>query len=322
MKDNNYLFAVASVRAKENSLLSQSDLEQLINAESYKKALALLSEKGYEIAENGDYSAVLDSRLNEVWDNVHEAADKAEALRAFIVKNDFQNLKAILKAEVMDYEAEGYLVKPSVIEPKMLFDLVSSRSFEQLPEFIGETAKEAFTQITKTGNAQLCDAFIDRKTLETIIAFSKDGGDEVLCEYANAFCLAADIKTAYRAIKTKKSSVFLNTAIADNALINRDAFIEAALSGEDDFFEYLSSSGFSEYKEALLSSSSAFEKFCDDRQLSIVKKAKMTAFGLSPLAAYFVAKETEIKCLRIILSAKQSHISSEIIRERMRELYV
>ena len=322
MKDNNYLFAVASVRAKENSLLTQSDMEQLINAESYKKALALLSEKGYEIDENSDYSAVLDSELNNVWSYIHEAAEQADSLRAFIVKNDFQNLKAILKAEVMDYKAEHYLVQPSIIEPEKLYEALSSRKFEELPEFIGKTAEEAFEQLTKTGNAQLCDALIDRKTLEAIIAFSKDGGDALLIEYANAYCLAANIKTAYRAIKTKKSSVFLNTAIADNDLINRESFIEAALSGEDEFFEHLSSSGFSDYKDALENSSSAFEKYCDDKLLGLVKKAKMTAFGISPLAAYFVAKETEIKCLRIILSAKQSHISSDIIRERMREVYV
>ena len=39
MKKNDYLFAVASVRAKENSLLKQGDLEQLINIEDYKKAV-------------------------------------------------------------------------------------------------------------------------------------------------------------------------------------------------------------------------------------------------------------------------------------------
>ena len=201
-------------------------------------------------------------------------------------------------------------------------EAVSKRDFSSLPDFIGETAKEALEQITKTGNAQLCDALIDRKTLETILAFSKNSGDELLTEYANSYCLAADIKTAYRAIKTKKSSVFLNTAIAENDLINKESFIEAALSGEEEFFEYLSSAGFSDYKDALSESSSAFEKYCDDKLLTLIKKAKMTAFGLSPLAAYFVAKETEIKCLRIILSAKQSHISSDIIRERMREVYV
>lgn len=321
MKDKNYLFAVASVRAKENALLSKSDLEQLINAESYKRAAAMLNEKGYEISE-GDYSAVLDEKLKEVWDFINSSAEEATALGAFVVKNDFQNLKAVLKAEVMGYDAEKYLVEPSMIEPKKLLDSVKNRNFGSLPEYIGETADKATQLLAKTENAQLCDALIDRAALETIIALAKTSDDSIIIKYANEYCLAANIKTAYRAIKTKKSRVFLNTAIAENELINRESLISAALSGEEEFFGFLSSNGFSDYEEALSNGSSAFEKYCDDKLLSIVKSAKMTAFGISPLAAYFVAKETEIKCLRIILSAKQSHISGDIIRERIRELYV
>ena len=93
MKKNDYLFAVASVRALENSLLKQSDLEQLINAEDYNKAALLLSEKGYEI-KGTDYSVALDGELEKTWDYLVKAAPEAEALKAFIVKNDFQNLKA------------------------------------------------------------------------------------------------------------------------------------------------------------------------------------------------------------------------------------
>ena len=132
----------------------------------------------------------------------------------------------------------------------------------------------------------------------------------------------ANIKTAFRAIKTGKSSVFLNTAIAQNDIIDKKDFIDAALSGMEGFFEYLSSNDLNDYKEALEKSASSFEKYCDDKMLGIIRKAKMTIFGLSPLAAYFIAKETEIKDLRIILSAKQSFVSSDNIRERMREMYV
>ena len=63
MKKNDYLFAVASVRAKENSLLKQGDLEQLINIEDYKKAVLFLNEKGYELPETSEYSKVLDDEL-------------------------------------------------------------------------------------------------------------------------------------------------------------------------------------------------------------------------------------------------------------------
>ena len=318
-KDN--LFAVASVRAKENSLLSKSDLEQLINAEGYNKAINILSEKGYEISDGSDYSAVLDEELNKVWQYILESAPEVEGLKALIVKNDFQNLKAVLKAEFMNYNAAEYLVEPCIVPHAVLLEAISSRKFESLPEFLKDTAAKALDILSKTESAQLCDAVADTAALDVIISFAQKSGDEILIQYANEYCLTCDIKTAFRAIKTGKSAVFLNAAIADNSLIDKKAFIDAALSGAEGFFEYLSGN-FADYRAALEKSASAFEKYCDDKITQIIKKAKMTVFGISPLAAYYVAKETEIKCIRIILSAKQSHISSDIIRERMREMYV
>ncbi|MCR5207382.1 MAG: V-type ATPase subunit [Eubacterium sp.] len=322
MKRNDYLFAVASVRALENSLLKQSDLEQLINAEDYQRAAAIVSEKGYPLSGTSDYSAVLDSELENAWNYVITAAPEAEELKTFIVKNDFQNLKAVLKAEVMNYNASDYAAKPSVIPFETLLEAVSERRFDELPEFISEAAEKAFGILTKTGSAQLCDAVADTAALEAVLGFASVNGDLILKEYAEAYCLAADIKTAYRAVKTGKNEVFLDMSVAECEKLNKSDFIAAALGGMDSFLEYLSSAGLSDYKAELEKSSSSFEKYCDDKMLEIIKKAKMTAFGVSPLAAYYVAKETEIKCLRIILSAKLSFVSGDVIRERMRELYV
>ncbi len=322
MKNKDYLYAVAAIRASENSLLRQSDLEQLINAPDYKKAVSLLAEKGYEIPSGSDYSSMLDRHTEEVWALVKKSAPDAEELNAFIVKNDFQNLKAILKAEAMSYNAEDYLAVPSVIDPKALLEAVGKRDFDSLPEFIRDAAREAYDTLTKTGNGQLCDVIIDTATLGAIIAFADKGSDAVLSEYARQYVLCADIKTGYRCVKTGKNAAFVKLAVAECGFFAKDSFASAVLAGEEEFMDFLSSNGLSEYREALEKNTTAFEKFCDDRMLEIMKKAKMTAFGVSPIAAYFTAKETEIKCLRIILSAKQSAVSNEVIRERMRELYV
>ncbi len=321
MKKNDYLFAVASVRALENSLLKHSDLEQLINAEDYNRAIAMLSEKGYEISST-DYSSVLDEELEKTWDYVSKAAPESDSLKAFIVKNDFQNLKAIIKAEVMSYNAEDYLVKPSVIEPEKLLKAVKERKFDELPEFISVSAQNAIELISTTGNGQLSDAVIDAAAISAITSFLKAENDSLLSEYADTFCAVTDIKTAYRAVKTGKNRAFIERSVAPCEKLSKDDLVNAAASGIDELSDYLVSSGFSDYKAELDKSGTAFEKYCDDKLLQIIKKAKMTAFGVSPLAAYFVAKETEIKCLRIILSGKLCFVSGDIIRERMRELYV
>ena len=41
-----YTYSVARIRAKEVSLLSESDIEQLLSAQGYEQALALLRDKG------------------------------------------------------------------------------------------------------------------------------------------------------------------------------------------------------------------------------------------------------------------------------------
>ena len=46
------------------------------------------------------------------------------------------------------------------------------------------------------------------------------------------------------------------------------------------------------------------------------------SFSIGPLVAYILARENEIKTVRIILSGKQNDFSDDAIRERVREMYV
>ena len=322
MANNDFLYSVAVVRANEGSLLSAQDLEQLITAPDYRKAVSILAEKGYDEPNGSDYSAMLDAELEKTWDFLSFNAEGAEGLKTFIVKNDFQNLKACLKAEVADVDAKEFLVKPCVTQHDFLLECVAKRSFSELPGFIGEAAGKAFDTLTKTGNGQMCDVIIDAAALKAMQYFAKQSGDEILTEYADTFCLAADIKTAVRCARTGKGEGFLEAALVPNAYIDADGLKQAALEGEQEILEFLSESRLDTYRTALENGASAFEKYCDDVLLGIVKKAKYASMGIAPLAAYYIAKETEIKSLRIILSAKISGASADTVRERMRELYV
>ena len=45
-------------------------------------------------------------------------------------------------------------------------------------------------------------------------------------------------------------------------------------------------------------------------------------FGLGPLAAFILARDNEIKTVRMILAGKRNKLSADMIRERVRETYV
>ncbi len=322
MANNEFLYAVAVVRANELSLLTSQDIEQIISAPDYKKAVAILCDKGYDEPQGSDYSAMLDSELEKTWELLKKNAPEADGLNTFVVKNDFQNLKACLKAEVADVDAKEHLVKPCIIEHDFLLDCVRERKFDELPAFIRDAARKAFDTLTKTGNGQQCDVVVDSAALKAMSSFAEKSGDELLKEYADVFCLAADIKTAIRAARTNKGECFIEAALVENPYIDVALLAQAALESEEAVLELLSESDLKDYRTALENGASAFEKYSDDRLISIVKRAKYSAMGIGPLAAYYVARETEIKALRIILSAKISGASNDTVRERMRELYV
>ena len=49
---------------------------------------------------------------------------------------------------------------------------------------------------------------------------------------------------------------------------------------------------------------------------------KYNAFSVGPVIAYVIARQNEIKTVRIILTGKQNDLPDDSIRERVREMYV
>ena len=108
--------------------------------------------------------------------------------------------------------------------------------------------------------------------------------------------------------------------VPDEAVLQ--ALRMAALSGVPAICEYLGETSYRDGAEALKESASAFERWCDNLIIEHIKPQKVNPFTVGPLAAYILARKNEIKCVRMVLSGKQSGLPDEIIRERLREMYV
>ena len=134
--------------------------------------------------------------------------------------------------------------------------------------------------------------------------------------------MAADIKTAVRASRTGKDRAFLEQALAPCGSINVARLAQAAIEGVDSIGSYLETTAYADAVEELRRSPSAFERWCDNLLIRKIKPQQYSAFGLGPLAAYILARENEIKSVRIVLSGKLNHLPEESIRERIREMYV
>ena len=185
-----------------------------------------------------------------------------------------------------------------------------------------KAAEEAMEALMHSGDGQLCDIIIDRATMEAIRDAGQSAEDPVIRDYAESTVAVTNIKIAVRAAKTGKSLDFMKRAMTPCGSLNIDKLMAAALGGADAIIEYLSGNGYAEAAEALKDSPSAFERWCDNRVVQTMKPQKMNPFSVGPLVGYIIARENEIKTVRIILTCKQNGLPEGAIRERIREMYV
>ncbi|MCD5401870.1 V-type ATPase subunit, partial [candidate division NPL-UPA2 bacterium] len=66
---------------------------------------------------------------------------------------------------------------------------------------------------------------------------------------------------------------------------------------------------------------SELERLADNCLLSYLRRAKYVVFGLEPLIAYLLARENEIKMLRIIMVGKLNGLPTDLLRSRLRDTY-
>lgn len=318
-----YTYAVARIRALETSLFSNSTIDQLIACRDYKQCLQFLEEKGWGDSEtSGNAEDILRIEEEKTWKVVRELSVGTENFEVLFIPKLFHNLKAAIK-EVYTNEQNRHVYYDDVsISGNDMAQIVREKKFDALPRYMSHVAEEAFETLLHTRDGQLCDIIIDKAALEAIYAAGMSSKEDIIRQYAESTVAVADIKIAVRSQKTGKSIDFMKRAMAECGSINVDLLAKAALGGIDAIREYLMETAYAEGAENLEKSPSAFERWCDNRIIQTISPQKYNTFTIGPIIAYVIARQNEIKTVRIVLSGKLNDMPEEMIRERVREMYV
>lgn len=323
MRDTEFAYGVAHIRAHELSLLTNDNLESMISASNLNEAIRVLGDKGWN-TESEDFSSILLEESEKNWNLLCECLPEKHLLDCLIIENDFHNLKTAIKTVFTGEAPEQYFVFPCVYDTHKIKEAISKKDFSSLPECMAETAEKAYDVLTRLGLGQMADIIIDKQAMAVKLQMAEKSDSTLLKNAVAMNVAAANIKIALRCIKTGKSIDFMKKAMSDECpIVDIETLQKKALEGEDAVTSYLEDiKEFSQAASFLKESSTLFEKCLDDAIMEKVKDAKYTAFGVEPIFAYFMAREAEIKNVRVILSLKRSGISSEEIRKRVREAYV
>ena len=318
-----YTYAVARIRALEVSLFSNAVIDQLIACQDYGQCLQFLEERGWGDSEtSGNAEAILTREEEKIWEVVRELSIDMDNFAVLSYPKLFHNLKAAIK-EVCTSDSGRHIFYDDVeISGKEMVEIVEEKNFGKLPASMQHAAEEAYEALLHTRDGQLCDVIIDKAALDAVYAAGKAAKAPIIRDYAESTVAVADIKIAVRSQKTAKSMEFMKRAMAECSSISVDQLSKAALSGQDAIREYLTGTAYAEGAEALADSPSAFERWCDNRIIQTISPQKYNAFTIGPVGAYVIARQNEIKTVRIILSGKLNDLPDDSIRERVREMYV
>ena len=318
-----YTYAVARIRALEVSLFSNAVIDQLIACQSYEQCLQFLAERGWgDTDTSADGEKMLKREEEKIWQTVRELSIDKKKFEVLSYQKLFHNLKAAVKAACGKEVPGDIFYEDTEISGQEMLDIIREKDFGRLPAGMSQAAQQACDALLHAGDGQLCDIIIDRAALDAIYKAGMESEDEIIRDYARSVVAVADIKIAVRAQKTAKSIEFMKQAMAECGSISVDQLAKAALSGPEAIRDYLLGTEYAGGAEALSESMSAFERWCDNRIIQTISPQKYKAFTIGPVVAYVLARQNEIKTVRIVLSGKRSELPEGAIRERVREMYV
>lgn len=321
--DRQYTYAVARIRSAELKLLTEQAVSELVSRETVKDVFSALRERGWGKDNDRTSDDLLSSEEEKLWSFIDELVPDPSVFRVFRIPADYHNLKAAIRESQSESEVPGIYAADAILPPETVKEAAAERKWDLLPDEMREPAEEAADVFLRTGDGQLLDVMIDRACLQEILRSGEESGNAFLSDYAEMTVAAADIRIAFRSALTGKDRAFLEKALAECRTVDKESLIQAAVTGSaEEIGRYLETTDYRDAVPELKKSMAAFENYCDDIITRRMKRELWESFGVGPIAAYIIAKENEIKTVRMIFAAKENGFPEEVIRERLRETYV
>jgi V/A-type H+-transporting ATPase subunit C len=334
MNNLDYIYAVSRIRVKEQSLLTDSDISAMIPMKTEDEVLDYLQSKGWGADAGKNSSAILAAEEERTLAAMEDLGLDEETKKILSYPKMFHNLKTgILEVTTAESPGRAYYDLPDFGKGNVR-NILERNAFDELPEALQSVAPAALEIMLKTRDAQMCDTVVDRACLETMSDAAKHSKNRLLQQYLELTVALTDIRIAVRASRMGKSEDYLRKALANTALLDVKELTRAAsdagahperaddAEGGNALYRYLEHAGFSAAVESLKISPAAFERWCDNALIDLIRPMRTVNESVGPVLAYYLARENEIKTVRIILTAKANGFPDEVIEERVRKMYV
>ncbi len=329
---DDYQYPCAVIRGNERTLLGKADMNKVAEAADVQAAMNILADFGYgsgkPLENPRDYEDALKDEQKRVSDLVLSVLHEKEQLEFLQYPVDYHNIKVILKAEVLGTSPDSYLQAGGTVEAEKLAYMIQARDYMFMAPRIKEAMEEAIEGFAKNKDPQEIDIILDKACYRDMLFAAEAEGNNFVIGYVKLLIDILNILTFVRLRKIKKPVTFLQKVFLEGGNVDEKTLIDAFDDTCQMVGEKLDIYGLKEIMElgaAKVEETgkySLLEKLCDDIKVRYIQGAKFVTTGVEPIAAFYIAKESEIKNLRMVLTGKLAGIAEETIKERLRETYV
>lgn len=330
MRNEDFISSVGSVRVLEKKLIGTELIQKIADASSLEEALRIVSGSSdidfSSLSYAEDFEVALINELKRVYKIAFEITPYKEVVKVLSIKYDYNNLKKVIKANLLGVKTDLYDLVD--IDPKYFFNLFKeNESKENIPDYIKDAFYGAMKAYDIKNDPQDISIYIDKCLFEHMLKLGKFINNSLVSDYISITIDIYNIKTLIRCLNLKKDVSFINNLILDGGKISHKEITDYYSKPMDyiiskTFYKYIGE----ELKQGLdfyqtNNDLSMLERLLDNYLIKELKKAKMVSYGPEIIFAYVANKENEIRQLRILLTGIKNDISSEIIKERLRDNY-
>ena len=319
MTDAGLLYQNAIVKSREATLLGADRLQRIADAQDLDEAVRLLVEAGYPSAPSPD--EMLFAAEREAARFFKSCMTAGYGLELFLVADDYHNAKVAAKSRYFGgakdaYKVEGFLPIARIEEA------LEKEEYKDLPTAMGE----AFVSLNALRAKDALypsdlDVALDKAAFREIAGKIK-GAHPTVKRYFTMLADLKNISVAYRAgrtetsrEKTREMLLPFGTLSEKDLLLIREFGIDAAekIRPNADLIGAL---------DAIKEGITAYEVYADDVLLALLRKERYDMFSPAAIAGFYVGKQREILNVRLLLARLANGVDKEIIKKRMRSLYV
>ncbi|MEG0296454.1 MAG: V-type ATP synthase subunit C [Clostridium sp.] len=325
--------SVARIWVLETRLLDKSKIERMIDSHSADDALKVLGETEYSnvmstVKRAADYEEILSAELQRVYALMYELCPVKEIVDLMSIKYKYHNLKVLLKGKFLGKDLSSMLINLGNEDLHELKRKIDTDSYSQLSGNVEKAVVKAVEVFEATKDPQQIDIIIDRYMFLDLVEIANSLRYPFIDKYVKALIDSTNIKTLLRVKKQGKNREFASEVLIAGGEIQKDTLLSLLNESPENIINKLNFTIYSdmikEGVEAYIASDSAslLEKLSDNYIMALMKDSKLVTFGPERILSYTYAKETEIKIVRIIMVGKLNNIAEEVIRERLRDIYV